>query len=278
MRAATLTPRHRPDARRRGRSTAAGQHADAARALFADELRARRSVPGPGAGPERQRPAEDLRRDEPERLVEPLRVRRRPGSPGSLHEWDLQITTTGGPPPPPPPPPRPRRLHRLHYPHRRHRLRRHRLRRLSHLLSATSTATPSRSVRRAEGDRPDASQGAHADPRETLLCRSHPPCSLQAGGPRDRPEPEAGQEARARHQGEPGARPQIKHSGSRGGSKSGSETRRGQAERPSPMRGTNRPVQAGKVQIGRDGPRPARGDLKSGVPPGACGFESRPRH
>ena len=30
---------------------------------------------------------------------------------------------------------------------------------------------------------------------EALFCRSHPPCSLQAGGPRDRSEPEAGEES-----------------------------------------------------------------------------------
>ena len=176
--------------------------------------------------PSRQRPADDLRRDEPERHVEPLRVRRR-----LVNRFDqrlgLQITTAGAPPraatttpaaaasPPP-------------YPHRLHRLRRHRLRLTS--ASAASTAVPCCSVRRAEGDRPDPSQGAHADPRETLLCRSHPPCSLQASGPRDCSEPEAGQEARARHQSEPGGRPQIEHSGSRGGSKSGSETRRGRLE------------------------------------------------
>ena len=65
--------------------------------------------------------------------------------------------------------------------------------------ASTSAATPAptaafcRPVRGAEGDRPDASEGPHADPCEALLRRSHPPCSLQASGPRDRPEPEAGE-------------------------------------------------------------------------------------
>ena len=70
-----LWHRHRPDARRRGRITAAGQQHDRARELPADELRARRSVPGPGADADRQRRAVDVRRDEPEWHVEPLRRR-----------------------------------------------------------------------------------------------------------------------------------------------------------------------------------------------------------
>ena len=74
---------------------------------------------------------------------------------------------------------------------------------------ATTAAASCRPVRGAEGDRPDASQGPHADPCEALLCRSHPPCSLEASGPCTCSEPEAGEEARSRHQGEPGARPQI---------------------------------------------------------------------
>src|SRR5207248_5665124 len=58
--------------------------------------------------------------------------------------------------------------------------------------AATAATAASRCpVRGAEGARPDASQGPHADPRETLLCRSHPQCSLEASGPRDRREPEA---------------------------------------------------------------------------------------
>ena len=69
-------------------------------------------------------------------------------------------------------------------------------------FAAASTSGPTsascRPVRRAEGDWPDASQGPHSDPREALLCRSHPPCSLQASGPRDCSEPEAGEEGRTR--------------------------------------------------------------------------------
>src|SRR2546421_11103859 len=79
------------------------------------------------------------------------------------------------PPPPAPPPPPP-----------------------AAAAAPAATAASRCPVRGAEGDRPDASQGPHADPRETLLCRSHPQCSLQASGPRDRPEPEAGEDARTR--------------------------------------------------------------------------------
>ena len=126
---------------------------------------------------------------------------------GGTNRAFLRFFDDGVPPPPPPPP----RLHHLHlrshlrhhrprhHRHLRHRRRPHRHLHL-HLL---------RPVRCAAGDRLEASPGPHADPRETLLRRAHPPCSLQAGGPRDRPEPEAGQEARTRQQGEPGARPQI---------------------------------------------------------------------
>ena len=42
----------------------------------------------------------------------------------------------------------------------------------------TATSTSSRPVRCAAGDRLEASPGPHADQRETLLRRSHPPCSL----------------------------------------------------------------------------------------------------
>ena len=79
--------------------------------------------------------------------------------------------------------------------------------------STASTAAACCPVRGAEGDRPDASQGPHADPCEALLCRSHPPCSLEASGPCACSEPEAGKEARTRRQGEPSGRPQIAKSG-----------------------------------------------------------------
>ena len=117
------------------------------------------------------------------------------GSIGSINGWRLQITTAGGPP-------------------RRRRLRlRLAATATTAPASAPSAATPApsaatpapscRPVRGPEGGRPDASESPHTDPCEALLCRSHPPCSLQAGGPRDCSEPEAGQEARARQQGEP---------------------------------------------------------------------------
>jgi hypothetical protein len=117
-------------------------------------------------------------------------------------------------------------------------------------------------VRGAEGDRHDASQGPHADPCEALLGRSHPPCSLQSSGPRDRPEPEAGEEARTRQQGEPGARSQIEHSGSAVAASVAAI-----------------PAETGKESPDRPRYAESRRATSSQVSPSeACGFESRPRH
>ena len=146
--------------------------------------------------PERKRPAVDLRRDEPKRDLEPLHRRRRLVRSGRhdglaarhLDErWAASTSSSTSAAP----------------------ASAAATSSSSSSSSATATATPCRSVRGAEGDRLDHSQGPHADPCEALLCRSHPPCSLEASWPRDRSEPEAGQEARTRQQGEPGARPQI---------------------------------------------------------------------
>ena len=135
---------------------------------------------------------------------------------GDFDAFVTKLDLVAGPPPPPPPP------HLHHHLHHRLRLRlRLRLRSASASAAAAASATAATAasaataatarcpVRGAEGDRLEASPGPHADPRETLLGRSHPPCSLQASGPRDRPEPEAGEEARTRQQGEPRRRPQI---------------------------------------------------------------------
>ena len=127
--------------------------------------------------------------------------------------------------------------HRLH-PHRRHlhrHLRRHRLHRhrlhhpRRHRPSATSTAssttaTTDGALPGAEGDRTDARTGEDEDPPGALLGRPHPPRSLAASRPRDRPEPEARRSQAPRLPGQAGRRPAL--------GTTASETREGRQSAP----------------------------------------------
>ena len=122
-----------------------------------------------------------------------------------------------------------RRLHRRrrhrHRRHRRHRRPRHR-RRLRPAAAAAAAAASRCPVRCAEGGRPEASPGRTRI--RARHCSSVASAVLAPGdGPRDRPEAEAGEEARTRQQGEPRRRRRYKAQRqrfARGGSKSGSET------------------------------------------------------
>ena len=75
--------------------------------------------------------------------------------------------------------------------------------------ASASTTTTGPALPRAARDRPAARTGAGANPQGTLLCRAHPARSLEAGRPRDPPEPEARRSPAPRLPGQPGGRPAL---------------------------------------------------------------------
>jgi hypothetical protein len=75
--------------------------------------------------------------------------------------------------------------------------------------AASASASTTRALCGAAGDRPEAQEGEAADPGEALLGRPRPAGSLEASGPRDRPEPEGQKDQAPRLPGQAGRRPQV---------------------------------------------------------------------
>ena len=73
----------------------------------------------------------------------------------------------------------------------------------------TSATAATDQVPRSARDRTGTRPGEDEDPPGALLGRPHPPRSLEAPRPRDRPEPEGRQGQAARLPGQAGGRPQV---------------------------------------------------------------------